>query len=169
MRKLVGLFAIAAIVVAACGGTSTTHAPASVPHRPRPGRERQPRRPKRRRSRQPQGDQPVWHGLRARRAAAGAARSSSATGRKPRSSTPTTSVRSPRPTSPRLVWHTLLTISDDFKYVPQLAAEPIPTTENGGVKLPGDNGDAMTVTWKLRDGLKWSDGQPLTCDDFKYA
>ena len=27
----------------------------------------------------------------------------------------------------------------------------------------------MTVTWTLRDGLKWSDGQPLTCDDFKYA
>jgi len=25
------------------------------------------------------------------------------------------------------------------------------------------------VTWTLRDGLKWSDGQPLTCDDFKYA
>ena len=67
------------------------------------------------------------------------------------------------------VWHTLLTIDDDFKYIPQLAAEPIPTTENGGVKVPGDNGDAMTVTWKLRDGLKWSDGQPLTCDDFKYA
>ena len=27
----------------------------------------------------------------------------------------------------------------------------------------------MTVTWKLRDGLKWSDGEDLTCDDFKYA
>ena len=66
------------------------------------------------------------------------------------------------------VWHSLLAISDDFKYIPQLAADPIPTTENGGVS-PGHNGDAMTVTWKLRDGLKWSDGQPLTCDDFKYA
>ena len=30
MRKLVGLFAAAAIVVAACGGTSATQAPASV-------------------------------------------------------------------------------------------------------------------------------------------
>ena len=68
-----------------------------------------------------------------------------------------------------LVWHSLLTITHDFKYIPQLAAEPIPTTDNGGVKAPGDNGDAMTVTWKLRDGLKWSDGEPLTCDDFKYA
>ena len=27
----------------------------------------------------------------------------------------------------------------------------------------------MTVTWKLRDGLKWSDGEDLTCDDFRYA
>ena len=27
----------------------------------------------------------------------------------------------------------------------------------------------MTVTWTLRDGLKWSDGEALTCDDFKYA
>jgi len=25
------------------------------------------------------------------------------------------------------------------------------------------------VTWKLRDGLKWSDGKDMTCDDFKYA
>ena len=66
------------------------------------------------------------------------------------------------------VWHSLLTITDDFKYIPQLAAEPIPTTDNGGVTV-GQNGDAMTVTWKLRDGLKWSDGEPLTCDDFKYA
>jgi peptide/nickel transport system substrate-binding protein len=27
----------------------------------------------------------------------------------------------------------------------------------------------MTVTWKLRPGLKWSDGSPLTCDDYKYT
>jgi peptide/nickel transport system substrate-binding protein len=45
----------------------------------------------------------------------------------------------------------------------------VPTLENGGVKAPGDNGDAMTVTWTLRDGLEWSDGEPLTCDDVKYA
>ena len=45
----------------------------------------------------------------------------------------------------------------------------IPTLDNGGVKVPGDGGDAMTVTWNLRDNLKWSDGQDLTCDDFKYA
>jgi peptide/nickel transport system substrate-binding protein len=65
-------------------------------------------------------------------------------------------------------WASLVTLTHDYKYAPDLAKE-IPTTTNGGVKVPGDGGDAMTVTWTLRDGLKWSDGQPLTCDDFKYA
>jgi peptide/nickel transport system substrate-binding protein len=65
-------------------------------------------------------------------------------------------------------WASLVTLTHDYKYAADLAKE-IPTTANGGVKVPGDGGDAMTVTWTLRDGLKWSDGQPLTCDDFKYA
>jgi peptide/nickel transport system substrate-binding protein len=65
-------------------------------------------------------------------------------------------------------WASLMVLTHDFKYAPDLAAE-IPTLANGGVKAPGDGGDAMTVTWKLRDGLKWSDGQPLTCDDFIYT
>ncbi len=96
------------------------------------------------------------------------ARSSSATGRKPPSSIPYYLTQVTEANVASSTWHTLLTISDDFKYIPQLAAEPIPTTVNGGVTV-GQNGDAMTVTWKLRDGLKWSDGEPLTCDDFKYA
>jgi len=62
----------------------------------------------------------------------------------------------------------LVVLTNDYKYAPDLAKD-IPTTANGGVKVPGDGGDGMTVTWTLRDGLKWSDGQPLTCDDFKYA
>ncbi len=67
-----------------------------------------------------------------------------------------------------LVWHSLLTVTGDARYIPQLAAEPIPTAANGGVTL-GRGGDAMTVSWKIRDGLAWSDGHPLTCDDFEYA
>jgi peptide/nickel transport system substrate-binding protein len=63
---------------------------------------------------------------------------------------------------------TLFMYSHDYKYAADLAAE-IPSTANGGVKVPGDGGDAMTVTWKLRPNLKWSDGEPLTCDDFRYA
>ncbi|HEX5828881.1 MAG TPA: peptide ABC transporter substrate-binding protein, partial [Candidatus Limnocylindrales bacterium] len=65
-------------------------------------------------------------------------------------------------------WSTLVTLTHDYKYAPDLAVD-VPTLENGGVMVPGDNGDAMTVTWTLRDGLKWSDGEPLTCDDVKYA
>ncbi|HEY3335224.1 MAG TPA: ABC transporter substrate-binding protein, partial [Candidatus Limnocylindrales bacterium] len=68
-----------------------------------------------------------------------------------------------------LAWHTLVTISHDFRYVPQLAAAPLPSVENGGVLAPGTGGDAMTVKWALRPGLRWSDGVPLACDDFRYA
>jgi len=62
----------------------------------------------------------------------------------------------------------LVTSTNDFKYAPDQAVE-IPTLDNGGVKVPGDGSDAMTVTWKLRPGLVWSDGSPLTCDDYKFT
>jgi len=62
----------------------------------------------------------------------------------------------------------LVTSTNDFKYAPDQATE-IPTLDNGGVKVPGDGSDAMTVTWKLRSGLVWSDGSPLTCDDYKFT
>src|SRR5262249_58760499 len=41
---------------------------------------------------------------------------------------------------------------------PQLATE-VPTVENGDVKV---SGNTMTVTWKLRHGVKWPDGEPVT-------
>jgi peptide/nickel transport system substrate-binding protein len=65
-------------------------------------------------------------------------------------------------------WSTLVVFSHDYKYIADLASD-IPTTENGGVEVPGQDGDAMTVTWTLKDGLKWSDGEALDCDDFLYA
>ena len=64
-------------------------------------------------------------------------------------------------------WATLIVLTDDLRYAPDLATE-VPTIDTGGVVL-GEGGDAMTVTWTLRDGLSWSDGEPLTCDDFLYA
>jgi peptide/nickel transport system substrate-binding protein len=63
------------------------------------------------------------------------------------------------------VWRSFVTTTDDFQYMTDLAADPAPTLDNGGVKVPGDGADAMTVTWKMRDGLVWSDGKPITCDD----
>src|ERR1035437_8582158 len=55
----------------------------------------------------------------------------------------------------------LLSVTPDLKYVPDLATN-IPTVDNGGVKLVGSG---MDVTWTLRPGMKWSDGQPITCAD----
>ena len=63
------------------------------------------------------------------------------------------------------VFRGLVTATDDFKYAVDLSADPAPLLSNGGVKVPGDNGDAMTVTWKLKPGQLWSDNTPITCDD----
>ncbi|MBP6177000.1 MAG: peptide ABC transporter substrate-binding protein [Anaerolineales bacterium] len=52
----------------------------------------------------------------------------------------------------------LVTINEKGEFVPMLA-EALPT-------LSDDN---LTVTWKLRSGLKWSDGAPLTSDDVKFT
>ena len=51
----------------------------------------------------------------------------------------------------------------DGTYRPVLAAE-IPTQQNGGVSA-----DGRTVTWKLRPGVTWSDGQPLTREDVVFT
>ncbi len=47
--------------------------------------------------------------------------------------------------------------------VPYLAAE-IPTVENGGVSA-----DLTSITWKLKEGLVWSDGTPVTSTDVKFT
>jgi peptide/nickel transport system substrate-binding protein len=65
--------------------------------------------------------------------------------------------------------NTFVTQTYDFKYANDIADGDIPTTTNGGVKVPGDSGDAMTVTWKIKSGLKWSDGEDLNCDDFAFT
>jgi peptide/nickel transport system substrate-binding protein len=47
--------------------------------------------------------------------------------------------------------------------VPWLVDE-IPTLENGGVSE-----DLMNITWKLKDGILWSDGTPLTAEDVVFT
>jgi len=47
--------------------------------------------------------------------------------------------------------------------IPVLAAE-IPTLENGGISE-----DLTTITWKLQEGIVWSDGTPLTADDVVFT
>jgi peptide/nickel transport system substrate-binding protein len=43
-------------------------------------------------------------------------------------------------------------------------AQRIPTLENGGVA-----GDGRSVTWKLKQGVKWSDGQPFRAEDVLFT
>jgi peptide/nickel transport system substrate-binding protein len=43
-------------------------------------------------------------------------------------------------------------------------AEKVPDPADGDVSA-----DQLTVTWKLKEGLKWSDGTPLTSDDLRYT
>jgi peptide/nickel transport system substrate-binding protein len=52
---------------------------------------------------------------------------------------------------------------DKNNFIPDLAEE-VPTAANGGV-----SGDGLTITWKLKPGLKWSDGQPLTSKDVLFT
>ncbi len=49
------------------------------------------------------------------------------------------------------------------KPVPVLATE-IPSVENGGLSADGN-----TITIKLRDDVNWSDGEPLTADDYVFT
>jgi peptide/nickel transport system substrate-binding protein len=53
-------------------------------------------------------------------------------------------------------------IDNNLNAVPVLAAE-IPTAENGGLSA-----DGTVITFKVRDGAKWSDGEPITADDFVF-
>ncbi len=63
----------------------------------------------------------------------------------------------------RVVYEPLATIGGDGKFVPLLAAD-IPTKENNGLAA-----DGKSVTWKLRSGVKWSDGQPFTAKDVAFT
>jgi peptide/nickel transport system substrate-binding protein len=54
-------------------------------------------------------------------------------------------------------------VTNDLKYMPDLAAD-VPTIANGGVTMVGAG---MDVKFNLKTGMKWSDGQPITCDDVK--
>ncbi len=64
----------------------------------------------------------------------------------------------------RSLWLRGLWIFDDQnKPVAELAAE-IPSPENGGI-----SSDGSTITIKLRDDAIWSDGVPVTADDFVFT
>ncbi len=57
----------------------------------------------------------------------------------------------------------LVDVNADGEYFAELAAE-MPTLQNGGISE-----DYLTITWKLKPGLKWNDGTPITSDDVKFT
>jgi peptide/nickel transport system substrate-binding protein len=64
------------------------------------------------------------------------------------------------------IWSGLIVWTSDYKYQPDLSLV-LPTTSNGLVSVASDG--KTRVTWCLRDGLAWSDGVPITCEDFAYT
>ena len=52
---------------------------------------------------------------------------------------------------------------DHAKPVPDAITE-LPTQQNGGVSK-----DGLTITYKLRHGMKWHDGQEVTCRDMRFT
>ncbi len=63
----------------------------------------------------------------------------------------------------RIFYEPLAVWDDDGSLVPILAAD-IPTLANGGLAA-----DGRSVTWKLKRGVAWHDGQPFTADDCVFT
>ena len=57
----------------------------------------------------------------------------------------------------------LFTYNEQLQVVPNLAKE-MPTVANGGISK-----DGTTYTIKIKEDAKWSDGKPVTADDFVYG
>ena len=68
-----------------------------------------------------------------------------------------------------LVGDWLVMPDDEGRLVPRLA-RVVPTLQNGGARFEGEGaGRRLRVTYRLRDGLVWQDGAPLTSDDVRFA
>ncbi|RIK46919.1 MAG: peptide ABC transporter substrate-binding protein, partial [Chloroflexi bacterium] len=63
----------------------------------------------------------------------------------------------------RVAYEPLADFDVDGNGMPVLAQE-MPSLDNGGVSA-----DGTTVTWKLREGVTWHDGEPFTADDVVFT
>jgi peptide/nickel transport system substrate-binding protein len=62
-----------------------------------------------------------------------------------------------------IILEPLARYDENGQMIPWLADE-IPTVENGGVAE-----DFTSITWKLKEGIIWSDGTPLTAEDVVFS
>lgn len=65
-----------------------------------------------------------------------------------------------------VLWQTfegLLRFDEDLRPAPAAARE-VPTAANGGI-----SSDGKVYTFRLRDDIKWSDGQPVRAQDFAFG
>ena len=60
----------------------------------------------------------------------------------------------------------LVTTDENNNYVPVLARE-IPTVENGFIVENADR--TVDMTWRLREGVRWHDGEPFTSEDVCFT
>jgi len=63
----------------------------------------------------------------------------------------------------RPTYEPLASFNNEGELVPFLAAE-IPSLENGGLAA-----DGKSVTWKLKQNIRWSDGAPFSAEDVKFT
>jgi peptide/nickel transport system substrate-binding protein len=58
------------------------------------------------------------------------------------------------------------------EFLPRLVTE-VPTIENGGLRVVTDDptapGGRLVATFRLRDGLRWQDGEPISAEDVRFA
>ena len=64
----------------------------------------------------------------------------------------------------RLVLEPLASLGKDGQPIANGLAAEIPTVANSGIAK-----DFTSVTWKLRQGVKWSDGTPFSADDVAFT
>jgi len=66
----------------------------------------------------------------------------------------------------------LIAVDARGEFVPRLAAE-VPTLANGELTIdsgdPAAPGGRLVATFRLRDGLVWQDGEPITAQDILFA
>ncbi len=63
----------------------------------------------------------------------------------------------------RLMFEPLVTADPKGNPLPMLAVQ-VPTQANGGISR-----DGLTITYRLRKGVKWTDGVPVTSQDVKWS